>query len=127
MDEHRVGPFGAEAVDRLLAAMSGAVVHYPEDAASRLIGLLVDDFTDETLYWSHPILDFTAPEDLGAMNVPSRQVSPGTLAKVLVLNPDWAVWTGRQSQLLSASSLNAGLLVSRDHEVISRQRRALPN
>jgi len=94
VDQDRVGPFGAEAVDGLLAPMSGAVVHYPEHAASGLVGLLVHVFTDETLYWSHPILDFAAAEDLGAMNVPSRQVGPGTFAKVLMLNPDGAVWTG---------------------------------
>src|SRR5260370_181709 len=64
VDEDRVGPFGAEAVDSFLATMSGAVVHNPEDVASGLVGLLVHDFTDETLYWSHPILDFPAPADL---------------------------------------------------------------
>jgi hypothetical protein len=57
VDEDRVGPFGAEAVDSFLATMSGAVVHNPGDVASGLVGLLVHDFTDETLYWSHPILD----------------------------------------------------------------------
>ena len=57
MDEDRVGPFGAEAVDGLLATMSGAVVHDPEDAASGFVGLLVHDFTDEALCGSHAILD----------------------------------------------------------------------
>ena len=127
VDEYRVGPCGTEAVDGLLATMSGAVVHDPEDAASGLVGLLVHDFTDETLCGSHAILDFAASEDLGAMNVPSRQVGPGTFAKVLMLDPDGAVWTGRQSRPFSASSLNARLLVGRDHEVISAQWCALPN
>ena len=91
VDEDRVGPFGAEAVDSFLATMSGAVVHNPEDAASGFVGLLAHDFTDETLDRSHPVLDFAAAEDLGAMNVPSRQVGPGTFAKVLMLDPDGAV------------------------------------
>jgi len=111
VDEDRVGPFGAEAVDSFLAAMSGAVVHDPEGAASGLVGLLVHDFTYETPYWGHPILDFAAPEDFGAMNVPSGQVGPGTFAKVLMLNPDGVVWTGRHRRLFSASSLNTRLLV----------------
>ena len=67
------------------------VVHDPEDAASGLVGLLVHDFTDEPLCGSHAILDFAASEDLGAMHVPSRQVGPGTFAKVLMLNPDGAI------------------------------------
>jgi len=127
VDEDRVGPFGAKAVDGLLATMSRAVVHDPEDAVSGLVGLLLHHFTDETLYRSHPILDFAASEELGAMNVPSRQVGPGTFAKVLMLNPDGAVGTGRQRRLFSASRLNAGLLVGRDYEVSSAQWRAFPN
>jgi len=91
VDEDRVGPFGAEAADSFLATMSGAVVHDPEDAASGLVGLLVHDFTDETLYWSHPIFDFAAPEDLGAMDVPGSEVGPGTFAKVLMLDPHGTV------------------------------------
>jgi hypothetical protein len=39
VDEDGVGPFGAEAADSFLAPMSGAVIHDPEDAASRLIRL----------------------------------------------------------------------------------------
>ena len=107
--------------------MSRAVVHDPEDAASGLVGLLIHDFTDEALCGSHSILDFAASENLGAMNVPSSEVGPGTFAKVLMLNPDRAVWTGWQRRLFSASSLNARLLVGRDHEVISAQWHALPN
>jgi hypothetical protein len=111
VDEDRVGPFGSKAVDGLLAAMSGAVVRYPQAAASGLVGLLVHDFTDETLYWSHPILDSQRTKDLGAMNVASRQIGPGALAKVFVLNTDGPVWTGGNVRLFSAPSLNAGLLV----------------
>jgi hypothetical protein len=127
VDEDRVGPFGAKAVDSFLATMCGAVVHDPEDAASGLVGLLAHDVADESLYWSHPILDFATPEDLGAMDVPGSQVGPGTFAKVLMLNPDRASWTGRHGRLFSAASLNARLLVSRDHEVICAEWVALPN
>jgi hypothetical protein len=127
VDEDRVGPFGVEAVDRFLATMSGAVVHDPEDAASGLVGLLAHDFTDETLYRSHPILDLAVAEELGAMNVPSGQIGPGTSAKVFMLDSGGAVRSGGQRRLFSASSLNTGLLVRRDHEVIGAQWSALPN
>src|ERR1700691_3743477 len=49
VDEDRVGPFGAVAVDSLLSPMSGAVIHDPEDAASGLVRLLAHYFTDEAL------------------------------------------------------------------------------
>src|SRR5580704_17286101 len=106
---------------RSMATMSGAVVHNPEDPASGLVGLLVHDFTDEALYRSHPVLDLTAAEDFGAVNVPGSQIGPGAFAKVLVLDLRGAVRRGRQRRLFSASSLNTRLLVRQDHEVISTQ------
>ena len=127
VDEDRVGPFGAIAVDSFLATMGGAVVHNPEDAASGLVGLLAHDVADESLYWSHPILDFATPENLGAMDIPGSQVCPGAFAKVLMLNPGRAGWTGRYGRLLSAASLNACLLVGRDHEVICAKWGPFPN
>ena len=127
MDEDRVGPFGAVAIDSFLATMSGAVVHDPEDAASRLVGLLAHDFTDETLYRSHPVLDLAVAEEPGAMNVPSSQIGPGTSAKVFMLDSGGAVRSGWQCRLFSAPGLNTRLLVSRDHEVISAQCSALPH
>src|SRR5437763_17068864 len=107
--------------------MGGAVVHNPEDAASGLVGFLAHDVVDESLYGSHPILDFATPEDLGAMDVPGSQVGPGAFAKVLMLNPDRAGWTERHGRLFSAASLDARLLVGRDHADISAKWAALPN
>jgi hypothetical protein len=122
-----LGPFGAVAVDSLLSPMSGAIIHDPEDAASGLVRLLAHYFTDEALNRGHPVFDFAAAEDLGAMNVPGRQIGPGAFAKVLMLDLRGAVRRGRQRRLFSASSLNTRLLVRRDHEVISTQWSALPN
>ena len=96
MDEDRIGPFGAVAIDSFLATMSGAVVHYPEDAASRLVGLLAHDFADETIHLrSNSASDFTAAENLCPMDIPSCQVGPGTFAKVLVLDAHGPVGSGR--------------------------------
>lgn len=87
VDEDGVGPFGAEAFDRLLAPVSGTVVPDPEDAASRPVGLSGHDVTDETFHGSNPVLDFAAAEDLGAMDVPqqpdkSRRPPESTRARV---------------------------------------------
>ena len=127
VDEDRVGPFGAETFDRFLAPMSGTVVHDPEDAASGFVGLLGHDFSDEAFHRSNPVLDFAAAEDLGTMDVPSSQISPGAFTKVLVLDSGRAVRSGRQSRLFPASGLNAGLFVRRDDKVMSAQWSALPN
>ena len=64
MNEDGVGPLVAKTLDGFLAAMSGAVVHDPKDAASGLVGLLAHDFTDEPIHGSDSTLDFAATEDL---------------------------------------------------------------
>jgi hypothetical protein len=84
VDEDGVGPFDAEAADSFLAPMSGAVVHDPEDAASGLVRLLAHHFIDQAIYRCNAVLDLAAAEDLGAMDIPSSQVGPGTAAKILV-------------------------------------------
>jgi len=59
------------------------------------------------------------------MYVPSRQVGPGALAKVLVFDSGGAVRGRRQSRLFSTSGLNAGLFIRRDDEVVPAQRSAV--
>ena len=101
--------------------MRGTVVHDPKDAACGPIGLLGHDLRDATFHRSNLVLDFGAAEDLGAMDVPSSQISPGALTKVLVFDSGRAVQSGRQSRLFPASGLNARLFVCRDDEVIIAQ------
>ena len=105
VDEDSVGPFVAEAVGGLLPSMSGAVVHDPEDAASGFVGLLAHDFADKPIHWSNAILDFAATEDLGAMDVPSRQVGPGTYAEVLMLDPAWGGWAPAAASVVFGGEL----------------------
>jgi len=47
--ENHVGPLRAEAVDRPLAAMGGAVVHDPENAPCGLVGLSAHDFPNQAI------------------------------------------------------------------------------
>jgi len=127
VDEDGVGPSGAEAVGSFLTPMSGAVVHDPENATCGLVGLLAHDFANEAIHRRDAILELASTEDLGAVDVPSRQVDPGTPAKVLVFNSGGAVRTGRQSRLFRASGLNARLFIGRDDKFVSAQWSTLPN
>ena len=47
------GPWRAQAVDRLLAAMGGTVVHDPENATCRLVGFSADNFSNQAIDRSH--------------------------------------------------------------------------
>ena len=58
---------------------------------SRFIGLLAHDFADQSIYRSNASLVFATAEDFGSMDVPSCQVSPGALTKVLVLDSYGAI------------------------------------
>jgi len=107
--------------------VSGAIIHDPEHTAGGLVGFLAHDFTDEACYRRNAILRFTTPEDLGAVDIPSGQINPGTLAKILVFNPGGTVRRGMQSRMFPATSLNAGLFVCGNDVVIVAQWDALPN
>ena len=127
VDEDGIGPLGAEAVGGSLAPMSRAVVHDPEDATCGFVGLLAHDFTDEAIHGRDAILEFATTEYLGAVDIPSCQIDPSALPKVLVFNSRGAVRRGRQSRLFTAAGLNARLFVGRHHKVVSAQSCAFPD
>ncbi len=127
VDKDCIGPLVSEAIGGSLTPMSRAVVHDPEDASCGLVGLLAHDFADEAIHRRDAILGFATTEDLGAVDIPSSQVDPGTPAKVLVFNSRGAVRRGRQSRLFSAAGLNASLFVGRDNKLVRAQWSAFPN
>ena len=127
VDQDGVGPLRLQSVLGLLTAMGRAGIHDPEDTMRGFIGFLAHDLPDESIHRSNACFAFTTAEEFGAVDVPSGQVSPGALPKVLVLDSHGAIGSGRQGWLFPASSLDAGLFVRRDHEIIRVQGSALPN
>lgn len=87
VDEKGVGPFGPQSIDGFLTAMGRAVIHDPKDAVGGLVWFLAHDFMDEAIDGSHAVLDFATPKDLGAMDIPGGQISPGAVTKILVFHP----------------------------------------
>ena len=126
VDEDGIGPLGAEAVGGSLAPMSGAIVHDPEDATCGLVGFLAHHFIDEAIHRCDAILELATTEYLGAVDIPSRQIDPSALTKVLVFNSGGAVRRGRQSRLFTAAGLNARLFVGRHHPVVRAQWSTFP-
>ena len=127
VDEDRIRPLVAQTLDGFLTSMSGTVVHNPKDMASGFIRLLAHDLADEPVYRSDAALDFATTEDLGAMDIPGRQIGPGTSAEVLVLDACRAVGRRRQRRLFTAARLNTRLFVCGNDIVIAAQGSALPN
>jgi len=68
----------------------------------------------------------TAPEEFGAMDVPGRQIGPGTFPEVLMFCTHGAAGSPRQSGLLATASLHAGPFVGGNDKVGREKRNSLP-
>ena len=86
VDGDERGPLSAEAIRSLLTAMVGAIVHDPEDAPGRAIGLLVHDLGDQAIKRADAGFHLAAAEDLGPPHVPGRQISPGASPLVFMFD-----------------------------------------
>ena len=126
MDRDQCGMGLREAPHRRLATMRRAVVHDPEDAASGVVRRLAHDLLDQTLEGRDAGGRFAATEHLGAMHVQRSQVRPGATACALMLNAHRFARLGRQARMDAHASLDAGLLVGRDDELVVAQHLSLP-
>jgi len=93
--ENHVGPLRAEAVDRPLAAMGGAVVHDPENAPCGLVGLSAHDFPHQAIDRSNAGFLSAAAEHLGPMHIPRSQIGPCAFPEVFVFDSGATTWCGR--------------------------------
>jgi hypothetical protein len=122
-----LGHLARQMVGGFLPAMSGTIVHNPEDPMGIFVRRLAHDLTNKAIHGSNAVLDFAAAEELGAMHVPRGQVGPSAFAKVLVLDSHGASGSRRQSRLFAAAGLNTGFCIRREHEVVGSQRGVLPH
>ena len=105
------GPASLLAPDARLTAVRGAVVYDPEHSRGGAIGLLPHDLGDEATKGTDPGRGFAAAKDLGASDIPSGQIGPGTAPLIFVLHAHGAGGRWRHSGMDPAASLDAGLLV----------------
>ena len=117
MYEGHVGPLRAEAVNRPLAAVGGAVVHDPENAPCRLVGLSAHDFLNQAIDRRNAAFLFAAAEHLGPMYVPRGQIGPSAFTEIFVFDSGGTTGRGSQRRLLAATGLNTAFFVRRDDEL----------
>lgn len=94
--------------------MSRAVIHDPKDALGGLVGFAAHHLRDEAVRGSNPIFLYAVSEELGAMEVPSRQIGPSALPEILVLDSHGSAGGDCQGGLLTAARLNAGFFIRGD-------------
>lgn len=126
MDGNDGWPSAAETLDAFSAAMGRTVVHDPEDALGRAVGLLPHDLRDEPFEGHDAGLALTAAEDLRSSNVPGRQICPSALALVFMLDSHRHPRARRQCGMNPPAGLNAGLLVRGDYEIVVGKRSSFP-
>src|SRR5215210_326564 len=114
VNKAQLGPFSLKALERSLTPMGGAVVHYPEHAISRSIGLLFHHLIHQPTEGLDAVVGLAAPEELRSMHVPSGQVGQSSPSFVLVLHPHEPIFVGWQGRVAALTGLDGGLLVGRD-------------
>ena len=87
MDQQQARVLCLQARNRPLAAMSGAVVDNPEDAASFSVRGTGHYLVDQRIKRDDPVLGFATTEDACPMDIQSGQIHPSATAGVFVLNP----------------------------------------
>ncbi len=113
MDRHDGRPAFLDAIDTGLAAMGRAVVHDPEDSASRAVWLLGHDIGHEPAKWSDAGGLLASTLDFRPVDIPRSQISPGALALVFMFGAHGLAGRCRQCGMDSLSGLDTGLFVGR--------------
>lgn len=126
VDEHQIGPAALKTLYACLTSMRRSVVHDPEHATSRAVRLAGHDLLDQPVERLDAGTGFASSEDARLPYVPSRKVSNGSLALVLVLDPHHPARAWRQRSVNSAAGLYAGLLIGGNDTIIVRQEIAIP-
>jgi len=93
-------PAALKTLDAPLTAVNGAIIHDPKNACCRPIGLLAHHLADQAIKGFDAVLAHAAAEEFGAADIPGREVDPGSLALVLVLDESRPPWGGRKGGCL---------------------------
>src|SRR5712692_10414141 len=92
----------------------------------RTVGFLLHDVLDEPIERGNPVPRLAPAKQARPVDIPRRQVRPGTAPTILVLDVQRPARRDRRRGMAALTGLNAGLLVGRDHIVARPQRAALP-
>jgi hypothetical protein len=98
--------------------MGATVVDHPEHSRGRGVGLACHHLLDQAAERRDAGGGLAAAEQPGAVHVPGHQVGQRAAALVLVLNPHGLGSGWRPGWVAAAASLDRGLLVGRDDELV---------
>src|SRR5207244_7513385 len=116
----------ALAANGAFAAMGRAVVHNQKDPLGALIPLMLQDLGDQSPEGPDTCFRFAAAQHDATTYVPSCQVLQRPLPLIFRLDAARLSRLRWHLRVLTLTSLNAGLLVAGDHEIVFAQWPPLP-
>ncbi len=126
VNQDGVGPALLESSNGSLAAMRGTIVDDPENASGRSIRFLGHDLVHQSVERNDTGGGFTAAEDPGTMDVPSREVGPGPAALVFGFHAHGLIRLRGPGRMLASAGLDTGLLIGRQDVIVRAQWRGVP-
>jgi hypothetical protein len=106
--------------------MRRTIINDPENPIRRSIGLLAHHLFHKPVKRGDAGLRLAPTDYPGSVNVPGSQIVQSASTLIFVFNVGRTTLGGRQGAVLANSGLNAGLLVSRQHEFVRAERPAAP-
>ena len=113
VNQDGIGPALLESSNGSLAAMRRTIVDDPENAIGRTIRFLGHDLVHPSVKRNDTGGGFTAAEDPGTMDVPSREVDPGPAALVVGFHAHGLMRLRGRGRMLASTGPDAGLLIGR--------------
>ena len=127
MDQLQAGIPLLEPFDAGNSSMRGTIIDDPEHAAGLGIGELVHHPIDQVVKGHNAALRLAVAEELGVMDIQGRHIGQRPTPLVLMFHLHRLARLGSLGGMDASAGLNAGLLIGRNHELISLQRLPLPD
>src|SRR5512133_2737547 len=106
--------------------MRGAIIHDPEDAIGRAIGLALHHLRHHPTERHDARLGLATPHHIASADIPGGEILQRTATSILVLHPTWSARGGGQAGVTTNPGLDARLLVGADDVVLEAETQALP-
>jgi len=106
--------------------MGRAIVNDPKDTSCCSIRRLTHNVVNKTIEGCDVASTFASTEQLGAMNIKSRNIGPSAATGIFMLHFHRQTWLGRIGGMTTATRLDAGFLIGRENKLIILQGATIP-
>ena len=116
-----------QALNRCRPPVTGAVVNDPKDPMGMAVRILIHDLLDQAVEGDNGAAGFATAVDLGLVDIPGGQISPGTETSILMFDLEGRVGPRRQRGVATLAGLDGGFLIGAHDELVPAEGLTLPN